>query len=218
MTADQWITLAGHIAWPVAVFVGLIVLPFYMGHIAKLAGLVEGLKNLLEKKSELLNLVSKISELKEALSTAKGELKDLGLNVDAIRDTLNEQRSQKRDPLQEIDADALLKSVREDWDQVRVAISDVVESKEIASKSNITPDDVRDFKKSTGTVQKIADALTDLKVIDRDTSALMTDLSSQFQLWTRSRNRDALLNKDVVSDFSTKVASLIKTLKNVRVQ
>ena len=217
MTADQWITLAGHIAWPLAVFIGLIVLPFFMGPVTRLAGLVAGLKDLLEKKSELLELVTKISELKDALSTVKGDIKDLSANFETLPSRFSEQESQRRDLGKTAGAEVLLQSVRDDWDKVKNAVSNVVDRKGVASRSNITPDDVRNFKASTGIVQKIADALTDKKVIDLNTSALLTELSSKFQLWTRSRNRDALLNDDVVGDFRIKAASLTKTLENVRV-
>ena len=217
MTVDQWIKLAEHIAWPVAVLVGLIVLPFYMRHITKLAGLVTELRELLEKKSELLQLVGKISELKEALSRAKGDMKDLSVTFEATQGSIAAADVQKRDAVPSVDAAVLLETVKDSWDTVKDAVGELVERRDVASRVKITADDVRLFKRSTGIVQTIADGLTDGNVIDRETSVLLTDLSSQFQLWSRSPNRDALLTNDGVRDFSGKAATLVKTLKKAPV-
>ena len=67
MTVDQIIALTGHIAWPVAAIIGLLLLPFYMPHITKVAKLITELKSLPDQADKLLTSWDKIAEVNQKI-------------------------------------------------------------------------------------------------------------------------------------------------------
>ena len=209
MTVDQMIALAGHIAWPVAAIIGLLLLPFYMRYVTQLTVLVTKAQELLKSTDKMADLIGKFENL-------KGTLAPLELQISALKTELQflpalSPSSVEGAPIATTapDIEALVATVKVEWEKAKSAI------KKIASLSGIAAGDLSGIGASTSAVQAVADSLIERKVIDAGTAILMTDLSNQFQLWTRSRNRNAYLNDGVVSEFSAQVTGLVQKLSQV---
>jgi hypothetical protein len=217
MTVDQIIALTGHIAWPIAAIIGLLLLPLYIPHIAKLTGLITELKSLPDQADKLLNSWDKITEsikkfdqLKNTLAPLQ-QISELKVQLDALLDKAVANSTSPPETTQNVGA--WLDTVRAEWGKVKEAVV------RLASHSGITDIGGGDigfaaFNTSTASVQRLADRLIEKQVIESSTAKLMTDLSAQFQLWTRSRNRAALLNDDAVSVFKSDAARLIDKICN----
>ena len=217
MTVDQIIALTGHIAWPVAAIIGLLLLPRYIPHIAKLTGLITELKslpdqadNILKSTDKIAELIKKFDQLKNTLAPLQ-QISELKVQLDALLDKAAANSTLLAETTQTVDA--WLDTVRAEWGKVKNAIV------RLASNSGITDIGGGDvgftaFNTSTASVQRLAERLVEKQVIDASTAKLVTDLSAQFQLWTRSRNRAAYLNDDVVSEFKSNVARLIDKICN----
>jgi predicted RNA binding protein with dsRBD fold (UPF0201 family) len=244
MTVDQIIALTGHIAWPVAAIIGLLLLPLYIRHIAKLTGFITELKSLPDQAEKLSKSTDRIAEAIKQFDQLKSlpdEAEKVSKSTDKIVESIKifDQLKNTLAPLQEIgevkvqlnalldkaaanstspaettqNVDTWLNTVRAEWGKVKDAVV------RLASQSGITDIGGGDvgfaaFNASAASVQRLAARLLEKQVIDANTAKLMTELSAQFQLWTRSRNRAAYLSNDIVDEFKSNVAKLMNTICN----
>lgn len=217
MTVDQIIALTGHIAWPVAAIIGLLLLPFYMPHITKVAKLITELKSLPDQADKLLTswdkiaeLIKKFDQLKNTLAPLQ-EINELKVQLDALLDKVATNNTSPADTTKNVET--LLGAVKAEWAKVKDA------SVRLASQFGITDIGGGDvgfaaFNASTDAVQRLADSFIEKQAIDASTAKLMAELSAKFQLWTRSSKRAAYLNDEVVNEFKSNVARLIDKMCN----
>lgn len=209
ITIDQTIALVQHLAWPLFAFIALIVMRPMLNELPQFVVNVRWLANNSEK---IEDLVSKLTVAATTMKELKGVQEEVLDKVSLIQGQqeiigVGDGHFPKGPTLQQsdVDADALFRGIREQWDSVKEAITTV------AKRSNVPTNFI-----GTIGVTNTVDNLKSAGAIPVDVSLLIKDLSSRWQwMFRTSKPKNEWLNCSVAQTFAADVADVKRALLTV---